>query len=168
VIDYYSGQHRQIAEIFYDAIHNAASACYEPEQIAAWAPLPVNYERWKWRCELKRPFVYLVDDKVVGFIELDSDGHIDCHYVRSDYARRGIGGMLLEHVLQIGDELQLPRLYVEASHLAKGLYLKHGFEVVRPNVVERNGVQLDNWIMERQYPHPNPKRQGGNCVVRPR
>ena len=151
MIQYYRGQSRAVADIFHRAIHQTASAAYTPEQIQAWAPLPINYDYWRARCELKRPFLWVDEDGTVGgFLELDSDGHIDCHYTHPDFNRRGIGSALLRHAIQIATELALPRLYVEASHLAKGLYLKHGFAVVRANEVTRNGATLQNWIMERR------------------
>lgn len=150
MIQYYNGQFRAVADIFHGAIHQTAAACYTPEQIHAWAPVPIDYDYWRARCELKRPFLCLHDDGTIcGFIELDSDGHIDCHYTHPDFNRKGIGATLLRHVIQIAADLSLPRLYVEASQLAKGLYLRHGFDIVRPNQVTRNGVALENWIMER-------------------
>lgn len=149
MITTYAGQSDQIAEIFDRAVHEIASTMYPPEQIAAWAPRPIDYERWRTRCNEKQPFVYLDGERVCGFLELDPDGHIDCHYVHPEFHRRGIGGALLEHAIGIATESRWPRLYVEASHIAKGLYLKHQFRVVRPNRVERRGVTLENWIMER-------------------
>lgn len=149
MITYYTGQYQTIAVIYKRAIHELAKEHYSPEQLNAWSSPEINYEYWNWRCKLKRPFVYYDRETICGFIEFDPDGHIDCHYVLPEYSRQGIGGALLRHVLEIAAGMRLARVYVEASHLAKGLYLKHGFSVVRPNQVERNGVTLDNWIMER-------------------
>jgi putative acetyltransferase len=149
MVTYYTGQSRPIAEIFYRAIHELAIVAYSPEQVEAWAPTPVNYDHWRWRCEMKRPFVYLVKAQVRGFIELDPDGHIDCHYVHPEFNRQGIGAALLQHALEVARHMGRPTAYVEASHIAKGLYLKNGFEVVRPNEVTCRGVTLQNWIMEK-------------------
>jgi len=149
MIQYYNGQSRAVAEIYHSAIHRTASAYYTQSQTDAWAPTPIDYERWRARCELKRPFLYVEADTICGFIELDSDGHIDCHYVHPDFNRRGIGSALLKHVLRIARDLQMPRLFVEASHLAKGLYLKHGFQLIRSSQVTVRGVVLENWVLER-------------------
>lgn len=149
LITYYSGQYKDVANVFYDAVHNLAKTAYSQEQLDAWAPKPLNYAYWRQRCEWKRPFVCLLQGKVVGFIELDTDGHIDCHYVHSAFAGRGVGAGLLSKVLEVADGMGLEKLYVEASHLAKGLYEKFGFVVVRENVVERRGVRMRNWGMER-------------------
>ncbi|GDY14876.1 acetyltransferase [Planctomycetota bacterium] len=150
MIAHYAGQYREICDVFHDAVHATASVLYTPEQVAAWAPGIRDYQHWHWRCELKRPFVDLNEHRVTAFIELDPDGHIDCHYTRPEWNRQGIGGRLLRHALTIAEHLKLPKVFVEASHLAKGLYLKHGFTVVRENEIVRRGVTLSNWIMERQ------------------
>ncbi len=149
MIHYYNGQSRAVADIFQSAVHQTASSCYTVQQVNAWAPSPIDYDHWRARCELKRPFLYVRDDTICGFIELDNDGHIDCHYVHPDFNRLGIGSALLKHVIQIAADMNFPKLYVEASHLAKGLYLKHGFTTVRTNEVIRDGVVLENWILER-------------------
>ena len=149
MIRFYQGESRELAELFVAAVHQTAAACYEPEQLNAWAPLPIDYPYWDARCALKRPFIYEVDEAIAGFIEFDPDGHIDCHYVHPHFNRRGIGGALLRHVLNLGARLQMPRIYVEASHVARGLYEKHEFEVVCQNEVERRGVILHNWTMQR-------------------
>jgi putative acetyltransferase len=149
MITYYCGEHKALADLFTRSVHELARQEYSTEQLYAWAPEPVDYLYWKYRCELKRPFLYKVGKSVAGFIELDPDGHIDCHYVHPDFTRQGIGSALLLHVIDIAQHLSLPRLYVEASHLIKPLYLKQGFICLRTNQVIRNGVQLENWIMEK-------------------
>lgn len=151
MITFYTGQYRTIADLFKRSIHEIACTHYTQEQIHAWAPVPIDYEHWRYRCAFKRPFVYLVQEAVAGFIELDHDGHIDCHYVHPDFTRRGIATSLLHHVVDIALKMSLPRLYVEASHLIKPLYLKNGFQCVRANQVVRRGVTLENWIMERTF-----------------
>lgn len=150
MIRYYQGESRELAELFYAAVHQTAAEAYSDIQIAAWARLPIDYSYWSDRCALKRPFIYDLDGQVAGFIEFDPDGHIDCHYVLPRFNRRGIGGALLQHVIDLAGRLQIERVYVEASHLAKGLYLRHGFQVLHENDVQRNGVVLQNWSMERR------------------
>lgn len=148
-VTYYTGQYQDIARIFVEAVHQTAAKHYADDQVNAWSGRIPNDEHWRIRCEFKRPFVYEVHGRVAGFLELDTDGHIDCHYVDPAYNRRGIGGALLAHAIQVCDARGLDRMYVEASHVAKGLYLKHGFRIVRPNTVTIDDVTLDNWIMER-------------------
>jgi putative acetyltransferase len=142
-----------VANIFHAAVHHGTADAYSPEQLEAWAPSPIDYESWRWRCELKRPFLFIVHARVVGFLELDPDGHIDCHYVDPVHARQGYGAKLLQHAVVVAQRAGLPRLYVEASHVAKGVYLKASFKVLRQNTVVRRGVELTNWAMQKHLTH---------------
>ena len=153
MIRYYDGQYKAVADVFHNAIHLTTSEHYSEEQILAWAPVPIDYNRWRARCDLKRPFLYCLEDEIIGFIELDPDGHIDCHYVHPVHNRKGIGTALLRHVLQVATAAKLPRLYVEASHVAKNLYLQHNFSILAENHVTKGTVTLVNWQMERRLPH---------------
>lgn len=148
MIAHYSGQYREIGEIFDAAVRQTALGLYSQEQVDAWAPPGRDLERWKWRCELKRPFVYLRDGRVAGFAELDTDGHIDCLYTHPQHNRTGVGSALLRHIIEVARRNAIPRLYTEASHLARGLFLKHGFAILRENHLELRGVKMSNWIME--------------------
>jgi putative acetyltransferase len=158
MIQYYNGEYIAVAEIFHAAVHQTAACFYSSEQLDAWAPTPIDYEQWRARCELKRPFICLRPGQVVGFIELDTNGHIGCHYVHPDHNRQGYGSALLAHAIKTALDAGLMRLYVEASHVAKGLYLKHGFQVVSSNQVSIGGVHLENWIMEMPMPNKAVQR----------
>ncbi|MEM8954841.1 MAG: GNAT family N-acetyltransferase [Verrucomicrobiota bacterium] len=146
---YERGDHVAIAEIFSRAIHEIASRDYTAEQCAAWSERAPNPEHWEQRCERKRPFVYVVEDRVVGFCELDSDGHIDCTYVHPDYERRGIASELVSHVLAVAAARELDRVYVEASICARPMFEKLGFATVEEQTVSIRGVGLINFRMER-------------------
>jgi len=146
---YKPGDHHAIAVIFHRAIHEVASAAYSPEQCAAWSGMKPDAAHWETRYERKQPFVLEMDGKVVGFLELDSDGHIDCLYVHPDQGRKGIASRLIDHAVQVCKHAGVPRMYVEASILIKPLFQKKGFEVLGENQVEIQGICLTNFTMER-------------------
>jgi putative acetyltransferase len=145
---YQHGDHPAIAEVFTRAIHEIACAVYTPEQCLAWSERVPNVEHWQKRCELKRPFVAVVDDTIAGFLELDPDGHIDCAYVNPDFQRRGIMTRLVAHAVHTAFAANLARVYVEASICARPLFEKAGFNLLRANVVRIKGVELINYSME--------------------
>jgi len=146
---YQKGDHVSIAEVFCRAIHEIASQDYSPAQCLAWSSREPNPEHWKKRCELKRPFVVVMGSEIAGFLELDTDGHIDCAYVNPDFKRQGVMTELVKHAVSTSFAMNLPRVYVEASICAKPLFEHVGFNVLSENVVEVNGVKLLNYQMER-------------------
>jgi putative acetyltransferase len=142
------GDHFAIAEIFTNAVHQIASEVYTLEQCLAWSSREVNYDHWKKRCALKRPFVDVTDSEISGFLELDPDGHIDCAYINPKFKRRGIMTGLVKHAVATCFEFNVRRVYVDASICAKPLFEKAGFKVIRENIVTINGVDLLNFKME--------------------
>ncbi len=142
------GDHVVIAEIFTRAVHEIASEVYTLEECLAWTSREVNYEHWKKRCELKRPFVSVTGSEISGFLELDPDGHIDCAYVNPKYKRRGIMTSLVTHAIETCFSFGVNRVYTEASVCAKPMFEKLGFEVLRENLVKIGQVKLLNYSME--------------------
>ena len=149
---YRESQYRQIADLFHDAVHAIAPELYSEQEKAAWAPTPPDYPAWKARLAVKQPFVATVDEVVVGFIELEADGHIDCLYTHKDYQGQGVASQLLHHAWTVATSRALPRLYTEASKAAVPVFEKHGFEKIRVNRVRLRGQTLINYRMAVDLP----------------
>ena len=149
ILPYSSDMAGDVTDIFYESVHGIDSAHYTDAQKQAWAPLPRNYESWVMRLMFKQPFVAMVEEKMVGFIELDPDGHIDCMYTLPAFERQGIGSALYEHLLTEANNKNIKRLYVEASHVAKPFFAGKGFIIVEENQVAKGGELITNFTMER-------------------
>ena len=155
---YSSERAREIADLFHQSVHAIDPSVYSPELKEAWAPTPVNYERWSERLNEKKPFIAVIENRVAGFIELDADGHIDCTYTHPHFQGKGVASTLYEHVLEEAKFRNIKRLYVEASLIAKPFFERRGFSVVKKNEVQRSGVSLVNFSMEKKL-SPNNQIQ---------
>ncbi|MCO4757654.1 MAG: GNAT family N-acetyltransferase [Oceanospirillaceae bacterium] len=140
---------REITTLFHESVHAIDRRFYSDQELESWSPTPPDYARWQARLDLKKPFVALINGQIVGFIELDDDGHIDCLYVHKDYQRRGIGQSLFLYLCDIAKQKGYERLYVEASKGAKTLFDTLGFVTVSENQVARGASVLINFSMER-------------------
>jgi putative acetyltransferase len=138
-----------IMKLFYDTIHEINIHDYTQEQVNAWAPEDMNYEGWHKRLQAKLPYIAENNGEIVGFGELDPDGHIDFFYCHSKYQRNGIGSKLLSHIENIAKLREIKRLYVEASITAKPFFENQGFSIVREQQVKCRGVMLRNYVMEK-------------------
>ncbi len=161
---YQPGDHLAIGRIYHDAIHRLASRDYTPEQLHAWSGTkgdPNQRERdWHARCERKQPFVKELDGSVVGFIELDPDGHIDCTFVDPDHAGQGIMDEIMEEVKRHAVSQGLTRLFAEVSLTARGFFERQGFTHLRDNIAMIDGISLPNFIMEWNAPFSATPVQG--------
>lgn len=149
IVNYTTDAAVEVTDLFYAAVHGIDPSVYSQQQKEAWAPIPPNYEKWAERLEEKKPCLAILEQRIVGFIELDPDGHIDCTYTLPDYQGRGVASALFNHVEEIALTRGYKRLYVEASFLAKSLFEKQGFKVLHENKIERGNVILSNFTMEK-------------------
>jgi putative acetyltransferase len=140
---------KAIMNLFYNTIHEINIGDYTQEQVDAWAPKNMDYEVWHKRLQAKVPYIAENDGEIVGFGELESDGHIDCFYCHSKYQRKGIGSKLLKYIENTAKLQEIKRLYTEASITAKPFFENKGFSLVREQQVERRGVWLKNYVMEK-------------------
>lgn len=149
IIEYSSNRAKEIADLFYMSVHAIDSSVYSEEQKNAWAPSPIDFAAWEKRLKHKKPYLLLIDDQVSGFIELESDGHIDCAYVSPMFQRQGVATALLTYVIEVAQKLGIEQLYVEASIVAKPLFEKFGFLTQHENKVVRNDIVLINYTMTK-------------------
>lgn len=138
---------RAIADLFHAAVQAIDERDYTAAQREAWAPTPPDYAAWQHRLGERQPWVAEHSGRLVGFIELEPNGHIDCLYVHPAYQRQGIAGRLLRHLLQHARALGLGRLHVEASTTARPFFEAHGFNLQCENRVVRRGQTLINYRM---------------------
>ena len=147
IVEYTSERSNEIANLFTKAVHEIDDAIYNKAQKNAWAPQPIDYNKWEKRLARTKPFILLINNQVAGFMELEVDGHIDCAYVHPNYQRQGVASSLLKHVIELAEKTDLKELTVEASIVAKPFFEAFGFVMKNQNKVIRNGVVLINYSM---------------------
>ena len=96
--DYRAGDAPEIARLFYDTVRSVNRADYTAEQVEAWAPGVPDPDEWHARMNGRRTLVAEEGGEVVGFAELEDDGHLDMLYLRKDAVRRGVGRRLYRGV----------------------------------------------------------------------
>jgi putative acetyltransferase len=94
-------------------------------------------------------YVAEADTGILGFAGIGDNGYVASTYVRHDCLHQGIGSLLMQAVLTHAQEKQIQRLYAKASEFSLGLFQKFGFSQYDTEVVDRNGVQLTRYLVER-------------------
>ncbi|WP_042151590.1 MULTISPECIES: GNAT family N-acetyltransferase [unclassified Pseudoalteromonas] len=145
--NYQSSDFKEIADLFHGSVHSISSDFYTSDELEAWSPSPPNYDEWKMRLENKQPYKAIVNDQIVGFIELERDGHIDCLYIHKEFKGQGIGSRLLEYAIEKAMNNGIYHLYAEASKVARPIFEKQGFSYNNTNHVKLRGQSLINYSM---------------------
>lgn len=149
---YEAGDAPEIVRLFFETVRSVNRADYSEEQVEAWAPGVPDPEEWHSRMVGRRTLVAEEGAEVVGFAELEGDGHLDMLYVRGDAVGRGVGGLLYEAVEREARGKGLVRLSTEASITARPFFERRGFRIAREQTVWRRGVSMTNFVMEKDLP----------------
>ena len=139
-----------VARLFTDAIHGLAVTHYDEAQRKAWAPQPPDLGIWERR--LKPLKVLLAQDAqnseaLLGFVGYEEDGHIDLMFTSPLAARRGVASQVLGRAEAALRELDVARLYTEASLLGQPFFARQGFTVKEEQHIELRGAQFRRFAM---------------------
>lgn len=141
---------RMLVDIFYNTIHHINIRDYSEKQVQAWAPKEsLQLEKWQKKWENLAPIVAVIEDKIVGFAELEQGGHIDCFYVHHEYQGKGVGKTLIKTIFKKAEEQSITRIFAEVSITAKQFFESNGFSIIKKRTSIRKGVKLMNFAMEK-------------------
>ncbi len=152
VRDYDVGDAGSICRLFYETVRTVSLGDYSPEQVRAWAPELPDPAAWHERMSGRHTLVADEGGEVVGFAELEDDGHLDMLYVRGDAVGRGVGRRLCEAAEREARDIGCAKISTEASITARPFFERLGFRVVREQTVVRQEVELTNFVMEKRLP----------------
>jgi putative acetyltransferase len=134
-----------VVTVFQRAIREVASRDYDPAQIAAWSK--VDKRSWRpWR--LTRPtWVAMLGEKVIGFSDLEAEGHLDMMFVHPEHQTMGVASLLLAQVEAAAREQGIERIFTEASITARPFFEKRGFELEAEQQVAKDDETFVNYRM---------------------
>jgi len=112
---------------------------------------PVSADRFLGRVSDGRSVFVATDDtdKPIGFKELENDGHIGCFHCHPKFVGNRVGIALYKRLEAAALEKGLTRIYVEAGEVAKRFFLRAGFTLTKRRDFEYNGVDIHNYLMEK-------------------
>lgn len=149
---YRPGEEDELWQLYYDTTHIIIGKVYTKEQVDRWAPHNKDMDEWKERLKKKNPFVVVENDTIIGFAELEPDGHIDYFYVHHNWQGMGVGSMLYNTIEEEAINKKTPHLYAEVSVPAKEFFLKQGFKILEEKNKIICGAPAPNFIMKKKLP----------------
>lgn len=144
--EYKSSDCTELAKLFYDTVHSVNAKDYTKEQLDVWATGNVDITAWDKTFSSHYTLVAVDGDKVIGFGDIDCTGYLDHLYVHKDYQNQGIATALCN---SLESHFNVSHITTHASITAKPFFVKRGYRVVKEQQVERSGVKLTNYVMEK-------------------
>lgn len=139
----------EIIKLFYETVHTINVKDYTIEQVNAWASGKTDSNKWN-RSFLENYTLVAEDDGViVGFADMDKDGYLDRLFVHKVHQGRGIATALCD---RLEEQRAGSRFTTHASITAKPFFESRGYQVIKEQTILRNGVTLNNYVMEKHSP----------------
>lgn len=136
----------ELTRLFYDTVHTVNRKDYTPAQLDAWADGTPDLERWNRSLQEHFSLVALEGKQIIGFGDMDSTGYLDRLYVHKDYQNKGVATALCDRLEQAVDGT----IVTHASITARPFFEGRGYVMVKTQQVERKGILLRNFVMEKR------------------
>lgn len=136
---------KEITELFYNTIHTVNAQDYTEEQLNVWATGKADLKKWNQSLQEHYSIVAVENKIIVGFGDIDHTGYLDRLFVHPEYQRKGIATAICNQLEQAVEE----NITTHASITAKVFFEKRGYKIIREQQVERQGIFLTNYLMEK-------------------
>ena len=136
-----------LAQLFYETVHTINARDYTPEQLDAWATGQVDLAEWNRTLSLHHTLIAVEGERILGFADMDETGYLDRLYVHRDYQGQGIATALCDG---LEGASKAETFTTHASITARPFFLKRGYRVIREQQVERRGITMTNFVMEKK------------------
>lgn len=137
---------QETAELFYQTVHTINAKDYTKEQVNVWATGEIDLEAWNESLMNNYTIVAAQDGVIIGFGDIDQTGCVDRLFVHKDYQGMGVASEICD---QLEKRFYGRHVFTHASITAKPFFEKRGFSLVKEQEVEKSGIHLTNYVMEK-------------------
>lgn len=137
---------KELTELFYNTVHTVNAKDYTKEQLNVWATGKVDLEKWNQSLQEHYSVVAIDDKIIVGFGDIDKTGYLDRLFVHSDYQGKGVATAICNQL----EQAVQGSIITHASITARPFFEKRGYKTIKEQQVERQGIFLINFIMEKK------------------
>lgn len=132
--------------LFYDTVHTINAKDYTKEQLDVWATKERNLEEWNQTFLEHYSVVAIENHTVIGFGDIDHTGYLDRLFVHKDYQGRKVATAICNILESRVDGA----IVTHASITARPFFEQRGYCVLKKQQVERQGINLVNYVMEKK------------------
>ncbi len=137
---------KELSELFYRTVHTVNAKDYTQEQLDVWATGTVDLENWNRSFTEHDTVVALEGKIIVGFGDMGLTGYLDRLYVHADFQGQGVASAICDRL----EQKVRGKIVTHASVTARPFFERRGYRVVKEQQVERQGILLTNFVMEKE------------------
>jgi GNAT superfamily N-acetyltransferase len=139
----------KITQLFRDTIQNVNSKDYPEDEIEDWSSWWTDHDKWQKRIEEQYFIKAMIEDKIVGFSSLATDGYLDFMFTHKDYQRQGVAANLISKIEKKAKEQGNNLIYSDVSITAKGFFERYGYFVEKQQFKKSRNKELINFRMTK-------------------
>lgn len=142
----------KLLKLFYDTVRTVNKKDYNDEQLSVWAPDNYIEEKYNtWQKSLSENFTVIAEKNgdIVGFGDIEKNGYLNRLFVHKNYQSRGIASSIVKELENYAEKICIRTIITEASTTAKPFFEKIGYSLVKEQQVEKKGIFLTNYVMEK-------------------
>lgn len=139
---------KELQALFVETINSTCTGDYTAPQINAWTSSIENKDRWNRLIVHQYSIVAIIDGEIVGFAALDDGDYLDFMYVDKTHQRKGIATQLFDALKLESLRQGFYKLQSDVSITARPFFEAKGFEVVKENHKNIDGIELVNYRMQ--------------------
>jgi len=143
------GDEPELHAVHHAAIHCIAARHYTSEQLNAWSPANHDVLAWARKMQDIHPYVAEVGGSIAGYADVQPSGYIDHFFVSPDFARQGIGSLLMQQIHEEAARQGIDELTSNVSLTAQPFFAHSGFEIAEQRFPVRAGVTIPNALMRK-------------------
>ena len=139
-----------VLKLFYDNVHTVCTNDYTQEQLDAWAPKNPDVVRFEASLNMNHTLVVEENGEIVGFGNIGETGYLDRLFVRVDYLHKGVASLIVAQLEKYAKAKGMTFMNTAASITSKPFFEAKGYIELQEQVVERHGVRLRRYLMEKK------------------
>lgn len=146
---------KELANLFYNTVHTVNAKDYTKEQLNVWATGKVDLDKWNCSFQEHYSIVAVAENIIIGFGDIDETGYLDRLYVHVNHQGEGVATALCNKL----EQSVQGRVITHASITARPFFQKRGYKLIKEQQVERQGIFLTNFVMEKWTVNPFLKKR---------
>lgn len=141
---------KEMQTLYTQTIQSVCQNDYSPAALEAWGSGVNNIQRWLEVIHTQIVLLAIQQETIVGYGTLKEGNHIDLLYIHKDHQRQGIANKIGAALELEAQKQQTKTLTADVSITAKPFFEKKGFTVKAEQRNLRLGIELINYIMEKE------------------